>query len=157
MAKKYIQRLKDAYTNNTSRFMKRLGDLHLPEGVQKNLDDIVGIGVRVIPFKIGDEIAGIKIERIKHGTNGKYIVIGRNMEKRIIPVSKEINAEHWAGFDSALSEVENLANNRVWIQTKLADGYTVIDIGLDPSYVMQGNMSPGSYYAMELFEVFGIK
>ncbi|MDR3287388.1 MAG: hypothetical protein LBT27_08090 [Prevotellaceae bacterium] len=75
----------------------------------------------------------------------------------VIPVAKEIGAEYWTGFNDALSEAENLANNRTWIKTKLSEGHTVIDIGLDPKYVTIGNLDPGPYYSMELFEVFGIK
>ena len=108
-------------------------------------------------FRVGDEIAGQTIVRIKQGTNGKYIVIGRTMPERVIPTAKAINAEHWTGFNSALSQAENVANNRIWIRTKLSEGYTVIDIGLDPKFVNVGNLDPGVYYAMELFEVFGIR
>ena len=110
-----------------------------------------------IAFRVGDEIAGIPIVRVKQGTNGKYIVIGRNMDGRVIPVAKESSAEYWTGFNSSLSEVENLANNRLWIKSKLSEGYNVIDVGLDPEFVLKGDLSTGSYYGMELLEVFGIK
>jgi hypothetical protein len=108
-------------------------------------------------IKVGDNIAGIKIERIKQGTNGKYIVIGRSMEIRVVPVAEQIGAEHWTGFNSMLTEAENVASNRIWIKTKLSEGYSVIDIGLDPNFVIRGDMSTGLYYSMELFEVFGIQ
>ena len=108
-------------------------------------------------FKVGNEIAGMPIVRIKQGTNGKYIVIGRNMEDRVIPAARAINAEHWTGFNSALSEAENIANNRIWLKSKLMEGHTAIDIGLDPKFVNTGNLDPGPYYSMELFEVFGIR
>jgi hypothetical protein len=108
-------------------------------------------------FNVGDEIAGSKIVRIRPGSNGKQIVIGRNMDKRVIPVAKDISAEYWTGFKDALSNAENLANNKAWINSKISEGYTVIDIGLDPYYVSIGDLSPGQFYEMELFEVFGIK
>jgi hypothetical protein len=108
-------------------------------------------------FKAGDEIAGIRIERVRQGTNGKYIVIGRSMDTRVTSAARAINAEHWTGFNSALSEAENLANNRAWLRSKLSEGYSGIDIGLDPVYVNRGNFDPGAYYSMELLEVFGIR
>ncbi|MDR2410535.1 MAG: hypothetical protein LBE13_20830 [Bacteroidales bacterium] len=122
-------------------------------------DDIVVAVVNAAKggFKIGDEIAGIKIVNIRYGTNGKVAIIGRNMTDRVVPVAEKIGAEHWTGFSDALSETENLANNRTWIRAKLSEGYTVIDIGLDPKYVEIGNLSTGPHYAMELLEVFGIK
>lgn len=54
--------------------------------------------------KVGEEIApNITVKRIKKGTNGKAIIIGRSMDDRIIPAAKNIKAEHWTGFDSKLS------------------------------------------------------
>lgn len=50
-------------------------------------------------LKVGDELApNTTVKRIRKGTNGKMIVIGRSMDSRIIPAAKNINAEHWTGL-----------------------------------------------------------
>lgn len=111
--------------------------------------------------KIGEEIApNTTVKRIKKGTNGKAIIIGRSMDDRIIPAAKNINAEHWTGFDSKLSPEVNVANNRKWIEEKIAEGYTVVDVGLDPRYkTSTGNMSlsKGAYYGVETEVAFGTR
>ncbi len=111
--------------------------------------------------KIGEEIApNTTVKRIRQGTNGKAIVIGRSMDDRIIPAAKNINAEHWTGFDSKFSPEVNVANNRKWIEEKIADGYTVVDVGLDPRYkTSTGNMSlsKGAYYGVETEVAFGTR
>jgi len=59
-----------------------------------------------------------------------------------------------------LSKNENIANNKLWIQQKVAEGYTVIDIGLDPAIILDsGNMSKakGPYYKVETEIAFGTK
>jgi RHS repeat-associated protein len=57
--------------------------------------------------KIGDEIApNSKVRRIKEGTNGKTIIIGRNMDDRVIPSAKNLGAEYWDGFDKTLSKYD---------------------------------------------------
>ena len=102
-------------------------------------------------------IPGSKVRRIRPGTNGKTIIIGRNMKDRVIPSGKKIGAEHWEGFDSSLSKDANLANNRKWIEGKIAEGYSVVDIGLDPAFASQGKMAKGPYYRMETEVAFGTK
>ncbi len=141
------------YTALVTKIKQKLGISDIVKEKQKLIDYVTKKNI----FKIGDEIAGIKIERIKQGTNGKYIVIGRNMESRVQVVAKKINAEFWTGFNDKLSVAENVTNNRAWLKSKLSDGYNVIDIGLDPYYTSLGDFNRGAYYSMELFEVFGIK
>ncbi len=85
----------------------------------------------------------------------KFIVIGRNMEERIHPLAEKLNntgvvAESWRGFDETLDEATNLANNKSWIKEKIADGYGVIDAGLDPYWTKQGNFEKGVFYEMEM-------
>lgn len=112
-------------------------------------------------MKIGEKIApNTTVKRIRQGTNGKAIVIGRNMDDRIIPAAKNINAEYWTGFDSNLSPEVNVANNKKWIEEKIAEGYTVVDVGLDPRYkTLTGNMSlsKGVYYGVETEVAFGTR
>jgi uncharacterized protein RhaS with RHS repeats len=112
-------------------------------------------------LKVGREILpGSKIRRIRAGTNGKFIVIGRSM-KRVIASAKKIGAEYWDGFDrDNLSDEANLANNRKWIEGKIAEGYSVVDIELDPEYVNKGgkgSKTKEDYYKMETEVAFGTK
>jgi len=112
-------------------------------------------------IKIGDEIApNTTVKRIRPGTNGKSIIIGRGMEARVIPAAKNIGAEHWEGFDSSLSDSVNLANNKKWLDDKISAGYEVIDVGLDPKYVNKGgkgSKTKGLFYSMETQVTFGKK
>lgn len=129
---------------------------HLPD--TNSWVDVFGLDCNV---KVGDEIAANStIKRIRNGTNGNAIVIGRNMDSRVIPSAKNINAEYWKGFDSTKSNAVNLANNKKWLDKKIADGYTVIDIGLDPKYVKMGGIgskTKGPFYSMETQVAFGTK
>jgi RHS repeat-associated protein len=124
--------------------------------------DIFGLDCKLSKkVKIGEEIApNTTVKRIKPGTNGKAVVIGRSMETRIKPAAKNINAEYWDGFDSNLDDATNLINNEKWLKEKIAEGYTVVDVGLDPTYkTSTGNISKskGKHYRMETSVVFGTK
>jgi len=47
-----------------------------------------------------------------------------------------------------------------WLKGKISEGYTVVDVGLDPGFkTSTGNMSKskGEYYKMETRVVFGTK
>ncbi len=118
-----------------------------------NLIDVFGLDC-----KVGQEIApNSKVRRIKNGTNGETIIIGRNMDDRVIPSAKNIGAEWWTGFDDSLPTNVNLVNNQKWLNKKLTEGYTVIDIGLDPKWVSRGSKAKGPFYRMETQTVFGVK
>ena len=125
--------------------------------------DVFGLDCKKVykDVKVGQEIGpNSKVRRIREGTNGKAIVIGRSQEKRVDPSAKNINAEAWGGWNRNLSEPENVANNKKWIEGKIAEGYTVIDIGLDPTRKTKtGNMSKakGPYYKIETEVAFGTK
>ncbi|SUB88431.1 Cell wall-associated polypeptide CWBP200 [Porphyromonas macacae] len=111
--------------------------------------------------KTGEEIApNTTVKRIKQGTNGKSIIIGRNMDDRVIPAAKNIGAEYWTGFAPNLADDINLANNKKWLTEKISEGYTVIDVGLDPKYVKlggKGSKTKGKFYSMETKVAFGKK
>ena len=117
--------------------------------------------LKVKKVKRGDEIApNTTVKRIRQGTNGKSIIIGRNMKDRVIPAAKNIDAEYWTGFDTNLSDDINLANNKKWLEGKISEGYTVIDVGLDPKYVKmggKGSKTKGIFYSMETKVAFGKK
>jgi hypothetical protein len=58
-------------------------------------DDIVRAVVNATKagFKVGDEIAGIKIQRIKQGSNDKIFVIGTDMTNRIEPFASVLEKQ----------------------------------------------------------------
>ena len=76
---------------------------------------------------------------------------------RVRAFAKGASAEVWTGFNPSLSDAENLANNKKWIQGLKDQGYTIYDVGLDPKYSSKGDLRKGDYYGMESREVFGDK
>ncbi|MBG6132273.1 hypothetical protein IWQ47_005012 [Aquimarina sp. EL_43] len=44
-------------------------------------------------FKIGDEIEGVAIQRVRQGKNNKIIVIGRKMEGHVLKVAEKLKSE----------------------------------------------------------------
>jgi RHS repeat-associated protein len=100
----------------------------------------------------------LKLESVAITGNGnynRYIVIGRSMGTRVVPFTQElqaagIQAESWEGFNILASDAENLANNSAWFQQKVKNGYSVIDIGLDPTFKnTPTGANPGLFYGME--------
>lgn len=114
---------------------------------------MMGGGVRAI----NKTINGVTSTRMVQGwAQGKVAVIGRNMD-RVRAFANGAGAEVWNGFDPNLSQAENLANNKKWIQGLKDQGYTIYDVGLDPKYASKGDLRKGDYYGMESREVFGDK
>jgi RHS repeat-associated protein len=82
----------------------------------------------------------------------KFIIIGRAQDARIEPFKESLQK---AGVnvqtikDDLPDGPSSPQENSNWIKNKLANGYGVIDIGLDPFYSDQGNNSQGDYYSVE--------
>lgn len=103
---------------------------------------------------------------MKGFAENKVAVIRRSMDTRVNPFASNLSNElgvpvlTWTGFNSALSEAQNVANNRTWIKSLKEQGYTFYDIGLDPGYTsgqLNGGIpdfTEGAFYAMELDEIF---
>jgi len=114
---------------------------------------------------INATVNGITAHRVRIGNaNGKIAVIGRGQTDRVDEFAKGINAETWKGFDPNLSDAENLAANKAWVQKLKDENYTVFDVGLDPKYTSKGDyyqapqssdFSKGKFYEMESKELFG--
>jgi hypothetical protein len=81
------------------------------------------------------------------------IVIGENMEGRVIPHAEDIGAEYYKPTPGAPPS-EWMANNRAWIQEQMARGRQIIDIGPDPTRAAYP-LETSPYYAMEHGEIFG--
>ena len=84
----------------------------------------------------------------------KTAVIGQSMDTRVIPYANDIGAEFYKGVKS-FGKIEDflgkpIANsvgaihNASWIVDKMAKGYKIIDIGLDP-----GKTKGSFYYGIE--------
>jgi len=86
------------------------------------------------------------------------VVIGRDMN-RVNAYADYYGYETWTGYDPALKttpeDLVNLANNRAWAEAAKATGKSVIDIGLDPQYTIDGNYATGDFYPMECSVFFG--
>lgn len=73
----------------------------------------------------------ITASRVMKGfAENKVAVIGRSMGTRVNPFASNLSNElgvpvlTWPGFNSALSEAQNVANNRAWIKSLKEQGYT---------------------------------
>ena len=97
---------------------------------------------------------------IKGFADNKIAVIGRNMEERVKPFASSLSNDlgvpvlTWPGFNPALSEAQNVANNKAWIKLLKSQGYTFYDVGLDPKFTSRGDFGEGAFYSMELNEIF---
>lgn len=102
----------------------------------------------------------ITASRIMKGfAENKVVVIGRNMDDRVVPFAQKLSQElgfnvvtikQWSSWNPNLT----VEQNKAWLQQLKNEGYTFYDIGLDPSFTSTGNLSEGPFYSMELNEIF---
>ena len=102
----------------------------------------------------------ITASRIMKGfADKKVVVIGRNMDDRVVPFAEKLSQElgfnvvtikQWSGWNPNLT----VEQNKAWLQQLKNEGYTFYDIGLDPSFTATGNFLQGPFYSMELNEIF---
>jgi hypothetical protein len=129
-----------------------------------------------VPTLANSEFSGVKVDRVRPGTNGKVAVIGRSMAKAVNPytegLQKQSNVETFTGDkispaaqeewsllrrqyepnpipEDALKKSLMFKENQAWAE-KLADqGYTVVDVD-NPT-----NEKPSPFYEMEKQTLFG--
>ncbi len=101
---------------------------------------------------------------MKGFAENKVVVIGRNMDSRVVPFAQNLSQE--LGFNvvtikqwSSWSQNLTVEQNNDWIQLMKNEGYTFYDIGLDPRYTSGAatgtpDLSEGAFYSMELNEIF---
>lgn len=83
-------------------------------------------------------------------TGKKSIVIGEDMEGRVIPTAKKLGAGYYDPPEAPPSQW--MENNRQWIQARMAEGCTIYDCGAAPG--RSNYPKPTSpYYEMELGEI----
>lgn len=107
----------------------------------------------------------INASRVMKGFGeNKVVVIGRNMDDRVVPFAEYLSQElgynvvtikQWIGWNSNLT----VEQNRTWVQQLKNEGYTFYDIGLDPQFTSghatgTPNFNEGDWYSMELNEIF---
>jgi hypothetical protein len=121
----------------------------------------LGGGLKIINKSITHNGQAITASRMMKGfADNKIAVIGRNMKERVMPFANSLSNDlgvpvlTWPGFNAALSDAQNLANNQAWIKSLKVQGYTFYDVGLDPYFTSRGNFDEGLFYSMELNEIF---
>jgi hypothetical protein len=81
---------------------------------------------------------------------GRAIVIGEDMEGRVIPKANELGADYYD--PPAAPRDQWMENNRKWINDRMDEGCTIYDCGPAPGRA--NYPSPTSpYYQMELDEI----
>jgi hypothetical protein len=84
------------------------------------------------------------------GPGGRSIVIGEDMEGRVIPKANELGADYYD--PPAAPRDQWMENNRKWINDRMDEGCTIYDCGPAPGRA--NYPSPTSpYYQMELDEI----
>lgn len=110
----------------------------------------------------GGNITATKI--MKGFADNKVVVIGRNMDDRVVPFAQKLSQElgfnvvtikQWSGWNPNLT----VEQNRAWLQQLKNEGYTFYDIGLDPRFTSGAatgtpDFTEGPFYSMELNEIF---
>jgi hypothetical protein len=78
------------------------------------------------------------------------IVIGEDMEGRVIPTAEELGADYYAPEEAPPDQW--MENNRQWINSRMDEGCTIYDCGPAPGN--ENYPDPTSpYYQMELDEI----
>ena len=84
------------------------------------------------------------------GGGGRAIVIGEDMEGRVIPTAERLGADYYNPLDAPPSEW--MENNRQWINDRMDEGCTIYDCGAAPGRVNYPDPT-SPYYQMELDEI----
>lgn len=96
------------------------------------------------------------LRKMNGWSQGKVAVIGRSMDKRVIPYAKYLSAElgmevitikNWSKWNPNLT----IEQNKLWVKDLKEQGYTIYDIGIDPDFPADY----GPFYGMEILEFFG--
>lgn len=123
---------------------------------QENLGDLGEVAIDVaadaaatmIPFVPAGTTKAVRgVGKVKD--KGK-VVIGENMQERVIPAAKEMGANYYKPRSKNPNNF--MKNNKQWIQKQMRDGKEIIDIGRDPKRVQKG-IKESSFYKMEKREI----
>ncbi len=93
-----------------------------------------GLGVAGKGVKGGKAAIGLFRGSDEAASPGK-VVLGRNMAERVIPHTRRVGGEYYAGTPRGLRWLPQQAEvwlNRWWLRRKIRKGYEIEDIGPDP-------------------------
>jgi hypothetical protein len=76
----------------------------------------------------------------------------RDMKGRVVPFAEKYGYEKMERLPDTLSEQEKLTLNRAWINERMDEGYTIIDLGPSPTYPNYPYITT-DFYAIELAEL----
>jgi hypothetical protein len=115
---KYLS--KQIIDRNKSEFLNLSISLLLPEIYISKARVLKIFGATKKTFKVGDEIAGIKIVNVRPGTNGKIAIIGRRMEGHVKIVAQQLKNEGKVVeiLDDAYLNREFMIDGEVWTVNK---------------------------------------
>jgi hypothetical protein len=74
------------------------------------------------------------------------------MEGRVKPFASQYGYETMPALSSDLSPTEKLSLNRAWINERMDQGYTIVDLGPAPGYRYYPYIT-SPYYGMEQAEI----
>jgi len=83
---------------------------------------------------------------------GRVAVIGEDMAGRVKPFADQYGYESMPPFPEGLSQEEKLSLNRAWINGRMDEGYTLIDLGPAPTYANYPYIT-SDFYAIEQVEI----
>jgi hypothetical protein len=81
-------------------------------------------------------------------TKGRVVVIGEDMPGRVKPFAARYGYETMPDLPPG----NRLAANRAWINARMDEGYTIIDIGPAPGREFYPSLT-SNYYIMEHYEI----
>jgi hypothetical protein len=84
------------------------------------------------------------------GNGSRSIVIGEDMQGRVMPIARRIGADYYSPPEAPPSEW--MENNRQWINDRMDEGCTIYDCGAAPGRANYPGPT-SEYYKMELSEI----
>lgn len=114
------------------------------------------IGAAFVPFATGAGAAARGAEhagsaaKAGEGAGGKAIVLGEDMEGRVIPTAKRLGADYYKPPKAPPEQW--MDNNRRWINERMDEGCTIFDCGAAPGRANYPEPT-SPYYKMEQEEI----
>lgn len=92
---------------------------------------------------LSNELGFLRIAVKQLVIDEKTIIIGRDMENRVVPFAKETGAKWYKAWRfENYDETVALRRNEAWIRRKIQEGYKFVDIG-------DGKLGSSKYLEME--------
>ncbi len=78
----------------------------------------------------------------------------KSLASQVDPFANQYGYDTMQELDPSLSTSEKLSLNRAWINTRMDEGYTIVDLGPAPTYANYPYIT-SDFYAMEQAEIAG--